>query len=228
MFAPTEGFFCFMSTNDFANVYNKSVDQAKASTSKLPKFSLGNRFKNVNKKHFYIGGVIILLVVAFLAGRYFAPQSTLGAADARSTAPTPRATQMINRNFEFPLLDANGKQVSKISYLLQSANLQDSFIYQGKLATAVKGRTFLIFDLKLTNPYTKTVQINSRDYLRVKMNGSDELLAPEIHNDPVEVQANSTKYTRIGLPINDTDKDIILLVGDINGKKEEIKLNLEK
>ena len=167
--------------------------------------------------------------MTFLAGRFFAPNATLGASsDARTTAPTPKATQTLNKAYEFPLTNDAGKEVSKIKYTLQTANLQDSFIYQGKLATAVKGRTFLIFDLKITNPYTKTIQINSKDYIRVKLNGSNELLAPEIHNDPVQIQADSTKYTRIGLPINDTDKDITILVGEVNGKKEVIKLNLEK
>jgi hypothetical protein len=220
-----------MSTEDFSNAYNNSLDAAKTKTARFskPNFNFGNKFKNVKKTHLYIGGILILLVVTFLAGRFFAPSATLGTStDSRTTAPTPKATQAINKTYEFPLTDDTGKQVSKIKYVLQSANLQDSFIYQGKLATAVKGRTFLIFDLKITNPYTKNIQINAKDYVRVKINGSDELLAPEIHNDPVQIQADSTKYTRIGLPIKDTDKDIVIYVGGLNGKKDIIKLNLEK
>lgn len=225
-----------MSTEDFSNTYNNSIDAAKSNASKMthfskPNFNLGNKFKHSNKTHIYIGGILILLVVTFLAGRFFAPKATLGAlttSDGRTTAPAPKAMQGLNKTYEFPLTDANGKVVSKIKYVLETANLQDSFIYQGKLATAVKGRTFLIFDIKITNPYSKTIQINSKDYIRVKLNGSDEQLAPEIHNDPVQIQANSTKYTRIGLPINDTDKNIVILVGELNGKKEIIKLNLEK
>jgi hypothetical protein len=112
--------------------------------------------------------------------------------------------------------------------MIQNANLQDSFIYQGKMAEAVKGRTFLIFNLKLTNPYDKSIQINARDYIRVRVNGTGEQLAPEIHNDPVQVDANATKYTRVGLPINDTDKDIEMLVGEINGPKQAIKLSLSQ
>ena len=96
------------------------------------------------------------------------------------------------------------------------------------MAKAVKGRTFLIFNLKITNPYSKSIEINSRDYLRVKLNGKSEQLASEIHNDPVEIQANSTKYTRIGLPINDNDKNIVLLVGELLGKKETVNLNLQR
>lgn len=210
-----------------------------SNTAKMPKFSrpninLGNitdKFKGIKKPYLYIGGFLVLLIVAFFIGRQFSPSSSLGAitnGDGREEAPTPVATQGINKEFKFPLVDEEGKELAKITYFLESANLQDSFIYQGSKATAVKGRTFLIFDLKITNPFDKTIEVNARDYIRIKMNGTDEQLAPEIHNDPVEIQANSTKYTRIGLPINETDKDIILLVGELNGEKQTIKLNLSR
>jgi hypothetical protein len=225
-----------MSTNDFVNNSSEtgSKTSSKFSNFKKPNFNFSKsseKLKSVKKTHFYIGGILIALVLVFLAGRYFAPSTTLGeisGGDTRTAAPTPIATQELNKSFDFPLLDDKAKEVAKIKYIVESANLQDAFIYQGKTATAVKGRTFLIFNLKITNPYSKTIEINAKDYIRIKMNGSEEQLAPEIHNDPVQIQADSTKYTRIGLPINDTDKDIILLIGELDGKKETIKLNLEK
>jgi hypothetical protein len=208
-------------------------------SAKMPKFSkpnislsgFTNKFKNIKKSYLYIGGFFILLIGAFIIGRQFSPSSSLGAistGDGRQEAPTPIATQGLNKEFKFPLVDEKGEELAKISYYLESANLQDSFIYQGSKATAVKGRTFLIFNLKITNPYEKTIEVNAKDYIRIKMNGSDEQLAPEIHNDPVEIQANSTKYTRIGLPINETDKDLILLIGELKGDKETVKLNLSR
>jgi hypothetical protein len=167
-------------------------------------------------------GVIILISAAFLLGRM------LPGGDSRVSAPAPAATQSLNKEFKFPIRDDKGNRVSDVNYLIQSVNLQDSFIYQGKLAEAVKGRTFMIVNLKITNPYSKSIQINARDYIRVRVNGTSEQLAPEIHNDPVQVDAKATKYTRIGLPINDTDKDIELLVGEINGSKTTIKLSLAR
>ena len=228
-----------MSTEDFKS---KTQDYSArfASSSKMPKFSRPNinlenftgRLKGIKKSYLVIAIIFVLLVGSFFVGRQMSPASTLGAissgGDSREEAPTPVATQGINKEFKFPLLDEKGDELAKITYYLESANLQDSFIYQGSKATAVKGRTFLIFNLKITNPYDKNIEVNARDYIRVKMNGSEEQLAPEIHNDPVEIQANSTKYTRIGLPINETDKDIILLVGELNGKKQTIKLNLSR
>ena len=227
-----------MSTDDLkANVQDYS--SRISSSSKMPRFSkpsislgkITEKIRGIKKSYLYIGGLIALLLVAFVVGRQFSPTSSLGAistGDGRQEAPSPVATQGLNKEFKFPLMDEEGEELAKITYYLESANLQDSFIYQGSKATAVKGRTFLIFNLKITNPYEKSIEVDSRDYIRVKMNGSEEQLAPEIHNDPVEIQANSTKYSRIGLPINETDKDIILIVGELNGEKETIKLNLSR
>src|SRR3990167_2512588 len=227
-----------MSINDFSSVFNKqpasadnASDTSKLPNFKMPKFDLNDKFKKIKRNHLIIAGIVLIITLTFLVGRNFVPQTTLGdltGADDRTEAPAPIATQVLNKKFGFPLFDEKGKEVSEITYFVQSANLQDAFIYQGKRATAVKGRTFLIFNLKITNPYTKTIEINAKDYIRIKLNNSSEQLAPEIHNDPVQLQANSTKYTRIGLPINDNDKNIVILIGELRGNKETIKLDLKK
>lgn len=185
--------------------------------------------KYTTQANYIFIGITILLIVGFILVKQVSSNNIFNfGGDIRGNAPAPVATQILNKEFKFPLLDEKGKEVAQISYILVDANLQDAFIYQGKLAKAVKGRTFLIFNLKITNPYSKTLQINAKDYLRVKLNDSNEQLASEIHNDPVEIQADSTKYTRIGLPINDMDRNIILLIGELNGKKETIKLTLTR
>lgn len=197
------------------------------STFSRPSLNLPRNIQNINRVNLTYVAVAALLVIIFLAGSQFGPRSLFGS-DGRTSAPAPLATQNLNKNFTFPLKDSQGKEVARISYFLESANLQNSFIYQGKIAKAVKGRTFLIFNLKITNPYTKTIEINAKDYVRVKVNKSNEQLAPEIHNDPVQIQAKSTKYTRIGLPINDTDKNIVLFIGELQGDKQTIKLDLKR
>lgn len=237
-----------MSINDFVNFNKNDVNNTENTpygnsgknslnklSEKLPKFSktdvkLPGSLKPLKKNHIAGAAIVLVIAVGFLLLRNFAPQTTLGEVngDSRTEAPEPIATQGLNRSFEFPLLDEKGKEVAKIKYLVESANIQDAFIYKGSMATAVKGRTFLIFNLKITNPYKDTIEVNTRDYIRVKVNGNNEQLAPEIHNDPVEIQGNSTKYVRIGLPINDTDKDIVVLVGELEGNKQEIKLNLKR
>lgn len=232
------GLFNSMNTKNINNFYRKFTIARNRTTSAFsnlpnistPKFSRPyiNIPRNIRRNHIVYAVVAILIVISFWAGRQLGPNANIGLSDNRTEAPKAIATQNLNKEFKFSLKDDKGKEVAKISYLVQTANLQDAFIYQGKLAKAVRGRTFLIFDLKITNPYTKTVEINAKDYIRVKVNNSSEQLAPEIHNDPVQIQANSTKYTRIGLPINDADKSLVILIGELQGNKQTVKLDLKR
>ena len=108
------------------------------------------------------------------------------------------------------------------------AELRKEILIKGQKATAIKGRIFLIINLKIVNTLKQGINVNARDYMRLTVNGnSNELLAPDIHNDPVEVQAISTKHTRVGFAINDNEKNYVLQVGEIDGGKESIKLNLK-
>ncbi|MBI2621665.1 MAG: hypothetical protein HYW63_03430 [Candidatus Levybacteria bacterium] len=213
---------------DNINLRSDFSNRFRYATSRIRKPSFNSNGLNRPKNLGPVILIIILLAVAFYAGGRFFPQGGTISLDERANAPKPIATQTLNKKFEFPLRDSEGKEVSRIEYVVENANIQDAFIYQGKLARAVKGRTFLILNLKITNPYRQSIEINAKDYIRVRLNNSAEQLAPEIHNDPVEIQANSTKYTRIGLPINDSDKNIILMVGEITGRKDAVKLTLER
>jgi len=177
-----------------------------------------------------IVGIILAIVIGgrlinTLTGNTKASTPILSSND-RPSVPKAIAKQELNKVFNFSLKDTNGKEISKIRYKLMDATLQDEIIVQGKRNVAVQGRVFLIMNLKIDNNYQQGIRINSRDYVRLKVNNSSELLAPEIHNDPVEVQAISTKYTRIGFAINESDKNLILQTGEINGPKETITLDL--
>ncbi len=151
-----------------------------------------------------------------------------GNGDSRVEIVEAKENADINREFEFPLKDSEGNEVSKLKYMIESADLHDEIVVKGQKATAVKGRTFLILRLKITNEFDQPIEINTRDYARlIRNDNEEEKLAPDIHNDPVQVQAISTKLTRIGFPINDTDTNLMLLVGEITGDKETIEINFD-
>jgi hypothetical protein len=172
--------------------------------------------------------LIISLSLFLLVTRVLSNSSNKNASDTRVEVKDALFAVDVNKEFGFPLKDADGEEVSKIKYLIEKAELRDEIITEGKRATAVKGRMFLILVLKIANQYEKPIEINTRDYVRLSVNGKEEdLLAPDTHNDPVEIQAISTKYTRIGFIINDSDKDYILHVGEIQGDKEKINLDLK-
>lgn len=172
--------------------------------------------------------LLILAVVALVvfAGSKIAKVLTRPD-DRRESVAGAKAVEDINREFSFPLINGTGEEVSKIKYAIQKAELRDEIVVKGQRATAIQGREFLIITLKVKNEYDQAIEINTRDYLRLSVNNDEaEWLAPDIHNDPVEVQAISTKFTRVGFPINDTDRDLVLRVGEIDGDKEKIALSI--
>ena len=102
--------------------------------------------------------------------------------------------------------------------------MRKEIVVKGQKATAVAGRIFLIFNLRLINEGQQKIQVNTRDFLRISANGGQEWLAPDIHNDPVEAQPISTKYTRLGFPVNEGQKNFQVQVGEINGEKTTFDL----
>lgn len=136
-----------------------------------------------------------------------------------------KSSQPINKEFTFDLKDEAGKSVGKFSFIVQKAELTNEIIWKGERGKAVEGREFLLVYLKIVNNNKDGFNLQTRNYVRLFVNGNkEEKLAPELHNDPVEVQAISTKYTRVGFTINTDDRDPVLVVGDIDGKKQEIPL----
>ena len=149
-------------------------------------------------------------------------------ADGRVVIAGPTASQQLNQEFLFPLNDSKGKTVTEVKFLLELAELRNEIIVKGQRATSVEGRSFLILTIKITSTFARALEINAKDYFRLTVNDNTaELLAPEIHNDPVIIQPTSTKYTRLGFPINDSDKNLKLMIGEIEGEKSTVDLNLQ-
>jgi hypothetical protein len=215
--------------NDYSSNYSSASNDSSRSQSPLSRKKMRRFVKRSTILPFALVGVVVIIVGVLLLRNATGTTSAapvLGANDKRVDIQKPKAQQQINKDYSFPLKDQTGKEVSKFTYKIQDAELRDEIVVKGQPATAVKGRTFLIVNIKITNNYDKDIQLNVKDFVRLSVNNSTEKLAPDIHNDPVDVQAISTKYTRVGFPINDTDKNLELQVGEISGTKDTIKLNL--
>jgi hypothetical protein len=215
------------------NIYTLFLESTSENYSRtkkrftFPKLSMRNKFGNSRKNSKKILSIIIPLIVIIIlvtiavqtVKQSRQPQSV----NAESSNSGILDATEVNKPFSFPLTDEAGKKIGEFSYEVQQAELRNEIILKGQPAYAASGRVFLIVNLELKNDLKQGLQINSRDYVRLSVNGNkNDLLAPEIHNDPVEVQAISTKFTRIGFAINSKDKDFVLIVGEIDGDKQEI------
>ena len=174
--------------------------------------------------------IIVIIFIAASFGLFKGKSGQTGTSrvnDKRADAAFAKSTQTINKTFTFPLKDDKNVEVGKFKYVITDIQLQDQIIVKGQRATAVKGRTFLIVNLKIVNDSGHKFDINTRDYIRLSIEGENERFAADIHNDPAQVQAISTQPTRMGFPINDVDKKFILFVGEIKGEKKPININFK-
>ena len=166
--------------------------------------------------------VLAGIVTVFKAMTTPAPKQTT---DTRVKLEEAKAKLSLNKEYTFSFKDTKGKETATFTYVVDSVELRNDIVVKGRKATAIAGRTFLIVNLKLTNPKEQPISVNTSTYIRLSVNDNEkELLAPDIHNDPVTVQPLSTKITRVGFPINDTDKGLKLHVGEITKEKEAIDI----
>jgi len=183
--------------------------------------------KGNSKLYIFAGLGIVALIGWLLFSRTSSPSAS--GQSSGSSESKARSSQEINRDFEYEITKAVGKEPEKkLKMTIEKAELVDEIVVKGQKATAVPGRTFLILSVKLTNPTQQTIKMESRNYVRLSVNKNEsEFLAPDIHNDPVEIQAISTKFTRIGFPVNTKDQDFVLQVGEITGEKQKVELSIK-
>lgn len=187
--------------------------------------------KKSKRKYFYVLLGICVLIVVFGFISYFNGDDTKNTevAGKNTSIKGIIAEQEINREFSFPLKDEEGNEISSVKFELEKAQLRDTVLVQGQQAYATEGKIFLVINLKITNELDQAIEMNTKDFVRLVAEGrEDEQLAPEMHNDPVQILAISTKHTRVGFSVNKDDTEFVLKVGEINGEKQDVPLNLSK
>src|SRR5258706_7712098 len=213
----------------FHDIANYAVHTGASAGTRTARSLAKNPFRNTKIKNSFLILIPAIAILIVLVGVVKVLTSNSGGSQSVQGVSTqlakPLKTVQVNKEFTFLLKDGSGKTAGEFKYKVLTAELDKQIIVKGTRATAIDGRVFLIINLELTNGANQGLQVNTKDYIRLSINGkTSELYAQEIHNDPVDVQAISTKFTRLGFTINESDKNYSLRVGEITGKKSDIKL----
>jgi hypothetical protein len=168
-------------------------------------------------------GVAIITAGLFLVSRVTANNINRKSANNNasiSSTPANKLHTNVNQNI---LITVTGKYFKKLNYEIESADVVNEIIVNGQRIQSVGGKSFLVLNIKITNDNNQGIQINSRDYVRLAGSNTNEWYAPEIYNDPLEVQAISTKTGRIGFTVDNAQREFNLRIGEINGDKKIVK-----
>lgn len=173
--------------------------------------------------------IAVFLIVLALTGII-----TLNNMVRKNTAnsQTPKAiTASVNRSFDFPAVITinNRVQPSRDKVKLKVANVEktNQVIVQDQVFTARNSKKFLIVNLELRNDTKGPLNIVPGDLIRLAITGNEDTkFAPDLHNNTVSIAAISTKIDRVGFVIPEDAKSFKLYIGEIDGTKEEIAINL--
>jgi hypothetical protein len=202
-------------TKESSNNHNVMLERSDSILQKDP-IAHSVRSRMTSRKKIMIAVIVLLILIAgFLKLR-------------SGPATVARATQAQPGNADAPLKSVDLNQTytfAGLTYTLVSAEQRNTIIINGQQATAAPGKVFFILNLKLKNDSNQDVVLNARDFIRLNVNNNADWLAPDIHNDPVTVQAISTKMTRVGFPLNTKDAGFRLQVGEIKGPKTVVPVN---
>lgn len=142
-----------------------------------------------------------------------------------AVSPSPAYKQHVNVGESISINTTGGKYLKKLTYMIDTADLVNEIIVNGQRVQSVAGKSFLILNLKISNANQQDIQISSRDYVRLSSpNNNSEWWAPEIYNDPLVIQAISTKLSRIGFTVDSSQRIFELKAGEIGGDKQDIEI----
>ncbi|MFV1917715.1 MAG: hypothetical protein ACC618_04535 [Patescibacteria group bacterium] len=142
-----------------------------------------------------------------------------------TVSPTPSPLKIeLNKKYSFSLNDKFGEIIGDFTYTLKDYEITKDVYVSGRKAKTTGDKSILVVRLEVINNNDKAVVINTRNYIRLSVNNQESWFAPEIHDDPLEVQSSATKIVSIGFPIKDSDANLRLQVGEPDGEKEVIEL----
>lgn len=190
--------------------------------------SIKNRFRPALRYCFRYKKVLILILIVGLIG--------FGISKSKKVTGSPTAvtngvqtngnpTLGINKEYNFPIYNKGKKTENNLKMVVTTVERSDKILINGKPASAKDGKDFLIINLEISNPTQDKLNIRPVDFFRL-VDDQGNQFAADVHNDPVKAEPISIKKTRIGFLVDEKQKSFKCLVGEINGEKQEVIINI--
>ena len=192
----------------------------------LPKIqSASRRSKNwlkefISKRKKLIIGLFVLLII-FVGVGWVRGRKPIVKQEAAKTITTS-----VDKNFDFPALNNQGKSIYNTKIKLKITNMEktNQVMVKDQTYTAKNNKLFLIVNVEMKNDASQAVNILPGDLIRLSYNEEDNKFAPDLHNNLVSIAAISTRIDRVGFVIPADIKEFKLYVGELEGKKETVKV----
>ena len=170
----------------------------------------------------YIAIAILILIAAF--GLVKSKQST-SVSSQGIISSQEGSSVAIDKEFDFPIYNKGAKTENSLKLKLTTVEKTDKILVNGKPATAKDGKDFLVMYLEITNPTKDKLNVRPVDFFRL-VDSQGNQFAADVHNDPVKAEPIAIKKTRIGFVVDESLNTFKFQVGEINGEKQELEINI--
>lgn len=179
----------------------------------LNKFQSNRHLGNINFKKILLGlGVVLTLIVLLVV---FVKNVNIG---SEKTIEINKSYDIVARTQERQRTDGN------FNIRITNSEFADFILVQGKRATPIKGKVFMVVNMEIENPYPVALYAFPVDLFRlIREDGSK--FAPSVHQGSVQIRPEATKKSNVGFVVDPSEKKFKLEVGDINNPKETLEIN---
>lgn len=126
----------------------------------------------------------------------------------------------LKQSYTFKGRDAQGVRGDiDLTLNFLSARKQPEVLIRGQRARARNKKTFLVFEVSLTNNSSQVLYLDLQDLVRW-VEDKETKIAPQIHQGNLEIRPQSTKKSNLGFVVPQERKDFTFQVGELDGQKQ--------
>lgn len=192
--------------------------------------ALSGRFGFLKKLPRQKSKIVILLVLAVLIIGGYAFFKGSGRNDSQSANNATFVSEGpkldISKKFAVPIRNRDGEPTgTDLIVNVNNFERTNRILYKGRPLVARSSKDFLVINLEVENSTNNRLTVRPVDFFRlVDTNGKS--YAADIQTDPVKVEAQSSKRTRIIYIVVEDQKNLKFLMGEIKGNRETLEVTI--
>lgn len=170
---------------------------------------------------------VIVLVIALGAWFFTRSKSNSTSANSEETfVSSGGPTAPLNKKIAFPIRDNNGKTTGT-NLTVNFTNLErtSKVIYNGRPLIARESKDFIVANMEIENTTKDRLTVRPVDFIRL-VDASGKNYAADFQTSAIKVEPLSTKRTRTIFIVDESQKNLKFLIGEINGNREPVEVTI--
>lgn len=170
---------------------------------------------------------VIVVVIALGAWFFTRSKSNSTSANGEETfVSSGGPTAPLNKKIAFPIRDNNGKTTGT-NLTVNFTNLErtSKVIYNGRPLIARESKDFIVANMEIENTTKDRLTVRPVDFIRL-VDASGRNYAADFQTSAIKVEPLSTKRTRTIFIVDESQKNLKFLIGEINGNRETVEVTI--